>query len=1015
MDTPVDGYLDDCTVLRRPLLRRAPEEVAATQLSAFMRHCAARGAREFADYAAFERYAIEHATEFWTLLVEWSGLLHGGQLDPAITDPRCEFASFFPRMELNYVENLLRGDRQDDSRPALTGLRHGREAERWSRAELRERVAALAAALAGSGLGAGSRVAIIAGNTPNAVLGCLGAAAIGCTVSTAAPELGADALIDRLGQVEPELLMVEAVDAAAPGAAQQRERLLQVLRALPRLRGVLLLEGAAPEQAGVPVHQLADWLERHRGAAPRWPRLPFNHPLFILFTSGTTGLPKCLVHGAGGTLLEHLKEHLLHGDLRAADRLFFHTSTGWMMWNWQLSALACGAELVLYDGPLTGADCLWRIVAEQRVTVFGTSPAYLQMCERAGWRPDAGLDFSALRAVLSTGSTLYPRQQEWVWRRIKPLAVQSISGGTDIVGCFVLGNPNVPAYSAECQSRSLGLDVRALDADEDGIGELVCANPFPSRPLGLLNDPDGLRFHNAYFAANPGVWTHGDRIEFTAEGSARMHGRSDSVLKIRGIRIGPAEIYRILEGEPEISEAMAVEQETAEEVGGGRLVLLLVLRNGAVLDGELRSRIRRLLAQRGSPAHVPALIFAVDELPTTHSGKRSERSAREALSGKPVRNRGALRNPECLDALRALAAAEGPAAAAGEALTLIDQVRAAWEEVLGIAPIGEHENYFDLGGDSLKALRLIALLKQRTGRELPLAAVFAAPTVHGQCGLLQGAAAGTPAYQPLVLLNGAPAASAAPPLFIVHGVGGSVMELRELALRIGTDRPVYGLQARGFGEGESPLHRVEDLAAQYLDAVRLIQPQGPYYLAGYSFGGLVAHEMACQLRRQGQRVGMLGILDTTVSERFWPLATWAEYLSRRLGKGLGELRGLSLAQWPAHCRALGKSLSQRIRRRKQEAAATDEQPQAAQLPGCALRVRQAHLKAAAAYRPRSNDVTVSLFRSDLQLSHLCDPYSIWRRLAPEVRVHAVGGNHESMIGMPNVTGLARQIAGCLDS
>ncbi|HUP90783.1 MAG TPA: acetoacetate--CoA ligase, partial [Solimonas sp.] len=630
-----------------PLTAPTPEQAAHTPLSGFIDFCAQRSGQRFGDYAAFERYAIAESKEFWTLLLEWSGVVCEGSRAPAIEGSQCESARFFPQLRLNYVENLLRLDGADfdGARPALTAVHADRPTERWTRAQLRAQVEALAAALAAQGLTAGNRVALVAHNTPGAVLGCLAAAALGCTVSSGAPDMGTPALLARFAQVEPVLLMADLPEVTPGSARQQRERLVELARALPSLRGVLLLDaGDAPAGLDLPVQRAAELLQRHAGESVAWPRLPFNHPLFVLFTSGTTGPPKCLVHGAGGTLLEHLKEHRLHCDLRPDDTLFFQTSTGWMMWNWQLSALASGVGLVLYDGPVAPVDRLWRIVAQENVSAFGTSPAYLQMCEAASLTPRTECDFASLRAVFATGSILYPRQQAWLWNCVKPLAVQSISGGTDIVGCFVLGNPNLPVWATLCQCRSLGLDVRAAGATAGQPGELVCANPFPSRPLGFLDDPDGARFHAAYFAANPGMWTHGDLVELTAHG-ARMHGRSDGVLNIRGIRIGPAEIYRMLADVPEITEAMAIERHADDEPGNARLVLLLVLRKGAALDAELSARIRKLLAQRGSPAHVPAAILAVDQLPTTHSGKRSERSARDALNGRAVVNSAALRNP----------------------------------------------------------------------------------------------------------------------------------------------------------------------------------------------------------------------------------------------------------------------------------------------------------------------------------------------------------------------------------
>jgi len=343
-----------------------------------------------------------------------------------------------------------------------------------------------------------------------------------------------------LGNLRPE-----PWDPGIPIAA----RLAEVAAGLPSLTAIIALDdGVLPDGLAAPVYRLSDLIGGDFAGDFVWQRYPFNHPLFILFSSGTMGPPKCIVHGAGGTLLEHLKEHRLHCDLRAGDKLFFQTSCGWMMWNWQLSALASGAELVLYDGPLEGPETLWQIVGEEDVTVFGTSPAYLQFCQGAGFAPGREFELRALRSVLSTGSILYPHQYDWVSDQVKALPLQSISGGTDIVGCFVLGNPNLPVHRGQAQCRSLGLDVRELppaDAPTATIGELICANPFPSRPVGLYGDTDASRFHDAYFSQNPGVWTHGDLVEFIPQGGAILHGRSDGILNVRGIRIGPAEIYRI--------------------------------------------------------------------------------------------------------------------------------------------------------------------------------------------------------------------------------------------------------------------------------------------------------------------------------------------------------------------------------------------------------------------------------------------------------------------------------------
>jgi len=996
---------------RRPLYVPSADEIGASQLSAFIRYCEERTGASFAEYAGFERFCIERSEAFWSLFLDWSGIGFDGSPRPALVGDACESATFFPDVRLSYADSLLRidGDRFAATRPALTAVHADRPTERFTRGELRAQAMAMSSLLRELGLGAGDRISILAHNTPGAIIAALGAAGIGCTLSTGAPDLGAFALTSRFAQTEPKLLIAELPDASTPLGAQQRQRFLEVVAGLPSLRAVLLLDDDEVPALLIPVHRASQLLPRHAGATVEWPRLPFNHPLFILFTSGTTGIPKCLVHGAGGTLIEHLKEHRLHCDLTPDDKLFFQTSTGWMMWNWQLSALASGCEIVVNDAPLTGADSLWQIVARERITAFGTSPAYLQMCERSGWKP-AALDFASLRTMYSTGSILYPRQQEWVWESVKPIAIRSISGGTDIVGCFVLGNPNLPVYSAEPQCKSLGLDVRAIDVDASGIGELICANPFPSRPVGLLDDPDGSRFHKAYFAANAGVWTHGDLIEFTEEGSARMHGRSDGVLNIRGIRIGPAEIYRILDDAPEIVEAMAVEQASEEEPGGARLVLLVVLKQGVELAADLVARIKRELGARGSPAHVPSVVLAVDQLPTTFSGKRSERSARDALSGKPIVNAGALRNPECLEPLKAYAAGQSStveALAPAPLLPLREAIAQIWQQALGVPRIGPDENYFDLGGDSYQAIQILGALREHVGREIPMKLLLEAPTIASLAAALERPAEDH--SDPLVLLA---EGRHSPPLFIVHGIGGSVMELRALAQALQIERPVFGVQARGLAPHEEPHASVEEMAREYLEAIQSVQPAGPYLLLGYSFGGWVAYEIARLLRAQGEHVALLGILDTTPREQRWPAAAWREYFWRRLTIGLRQARALGIAQWPAFWLSLWRSFVDRARRALKPQVIVDGMDGTA-LPDQFRRVREAGVAAAIAYQPVPADLEICLFRSDLGQSHLCDPRIVWDRLVAGVELHDVPGNHLTMVRSPNLEALARQVSQCV--
>jgi acetoacetyl-CoA synthetase len=487
------------------------------------------------------------------------------------------------------------------------------------------------------------------------VIAMLAAASLGAVWSSCSPDFGTRGVVDRFGQIAPKLLF--APDGYTYGGKRfdSLARVAEIRRQIPSLERVVVVpsSGAAPDVSAIPGAVL--WDDALAGSAarePDFPRFAFDHPLYVLYSSGTTGPPKCIVHGAGGTLLQHRKEHLLHVDLKPEDRLFYFTTTGWMMWNWLVSGLASGATLVLYDGsPFhPDANALFELAQRERVSIFGTSAKFIDAAAKAGIRPAAAHDLSALRTLLSTGSPLAPEGFDWVYANLKrDLHLASISGGTDIIACFVGGVPTLPVWRGEIQAACLGMRVEVYDDAGRSVrgekGELVCTAPFPSVPLGFWNDQGGSRFHAAYFARHPGVWSHGDFAEITPHGGFVIHGRSDAVLNPGGVRIGTAEIYRQVEAIPEVLESLAIGQEWD---GDTRVVLFVKLREGVALGPELVERIRRRIRDNTTPRHVPAKIVQVADIPRTKSGKIVELAVRDVVHGRPVRNREALANPEAL-------------------------------------------------------------------------------------------------------------------------------------------------------------------------------------------------------------------------------------------------------------------------------------------------------------------------------------------------------------------------------
>jgi acetoacetyl-CoA synthetase len=567
---------------------------------------------------------------------------------------------WFSGARLNFAENLLR---HDDDRDALVFWNERGRQRRLSHRELRREVAAAAGAFAALGVRTGDRIAGFLPNLPETVIAMLAAASIGAAWSSCSPDFGANGVLDRFGQIRPKLLVCADGYRYAGKTIDSLARVREVRERLPGIAQVVVVPylDPRPDLDGLPGSRRWDeLLDTHRGPdRPAYLRLPFDHPLFIMYSSGTTGLPKCMVHGAGGTLLQHLKELVLHTDLGPDDRLFYFTTCGWMMWNWLVSGLAAGAAVVLFDGaPLAPPPILWRMAAEEGITVFGTSAKYLALAEKEGLAPAQTHDLSALRAILSTGSPLAAHSYDYVYGAIKrDVHLASISGGTDIISCFALGNPVGPVWRGELQMRGLGMAVDVFDPAgrpvRDAEGELVCTRPFPSMPVAFWDDPGGARYRAAYFDRFPGVWRHGDWARLTSHDGLVILGRSDATLNPGGVRIGTAEIYRQVEQLPEVVESLVVGQEWEGDV---RIVLFVRLREGHALDDDLRDRIRRGIREHASPHHVPRKILQVNDIPRTISGKITELAVRDVIHGRPVPNVDALANPAALEQFRDLAA-----------------------------------------------------------------------------------------------------------------------------------------------------------------------------------------------------------------------------------------------------------------------------------------------------------------------------------------------------------------------
>ncbi|RWM18351.1 MAG: acetoacetate--CoA ligase [Mesorhizobium sp.] len=642
-----------------PLWTPTQERIDAAPLTAFMKAAAAKAGEAFSSYAELHRWSVEDRGAFWSLVWDFCNLVGEKGERNLVDGERMPGASFFPDARLNFAENLLQ---KTGNGPAIVFRGEDKVERRLSWNELHALTSRLQQLFLSLGVKAGDRIAAMMPNMPETIAAMLAASSIGAVWSSCSPDFGEQGVLDRFGQIEPVVFIAPDGYWYNGKAIEVADKVRAVAEKLASVRKVLIVDylGTSQDVAATidKAAALEEALSPFAARKVSFERLPFAHPLYILFSSGTTGIPKCIVHSAGGTLVQHVKEHRLHAGLLDGDRLFYFTTCGWMMWNWLVSGLASGATLLLYDGSpfYPDGNVLFDFADAEQMTYFGTSAKFIDSVRKAGLKPIASHDLSSVRTISSTGSPLSPEDFRFVYDSIKKdVHLASISGGTDIVSCFVLGVPTEPVWTGEIQGPGLGLAVDVWDDDGKPIrqekGELVCAKAFPSMPIGFWNDPEGKKYHAAYFERFENVWCHGDFAEWTSHGGMIIHGRSDATLNPGGVRIGTAEIYNQVEQMPEILEALCIGQDFDNDV---RVVLFVRLAADVSLSEDLEKRIRARIRSGASPRHVPARIVAVTDIPRTKSGKITELAVRDVVHGRAVKNKEALANPEALELFRDL-------------------------------------------------------------------------------------------------------------------------------------------------------------------------------------------------------------------------------------------------------------------------------------------------------------------------------------------------------------------------
>lgn len=638
----------------QPLWQPTPEQIESANMTRFRAYLNDNLGTQLDDYDALYQWSIDQPEAFWSALWDESGVIAETRGSVVLMDgDKMPGARWFPEARLNFAENLLR---RRDAGDALIFWGEDKVRRRVSYKALYDQVSQVAQALKAAGITEGDRVAGYLPNMPEAAVAMLAVSSLGAIWSSCSPDFGVNGVVDRFGQIKPKILFAADGYFYNGKTHDSLEKIAEIQQRIPSLEKVVIVpytRDTFPLDAIQNALSLPQFVAGFKPEEIAFKQLPFDHPLYIMFSSGTTGVPKCIVHGAGGTLLQHLKEHRLHTDVKPGDRTFFFTTCGWMMWNWLISGLAAETTILLYDGSpfYPDGNVLFDYADAEKMTQFGTSAKFIDAINKAGLSPRNSHDLSSVRTLCSTGSPLVPEAFDFVYEQIKQnMCLSSISGGTDIISCFALGNPVIPVYRGELQCRGLAMQVEVWDDEGKPVrgekGELVCTAPFPSMPIGFWNDPEGEKYHSAYFDRFPNVWCHGDYVELTAQDGIIIYGRSDAVLNPGGVRIGTAEIYRQVEQLEAVVESLVIGQEWEGDV---RVVLFVRLRAELTLDDALIDQIKKQIRANTTPRHVPARVVQVSDIPRTKSGKIVELAVREVVHNRPVKNKEALANPEALD------------------------------------------------------------------------------------------------------------------------------------------------------------------------------------------------------------------------------------------------------------------------------------------------------------------------------------------------------------------------------